>query len=47
MYINGNKHPVLWWICFGIPFIIYSLFPKSIKRKLFYKYSSFSKYKKE
>ena len=45
MYINGFKHPILWWICIGIPFIIYSFFPKSIKRKLFDKYSSFSKYK--
>ena len=45
MYINGNKHPILWWICIGIPFVIYSSFPRSIKRKLFDKYSSYGKYK--
>lgn len=45
MHINGNKHPILWWICVVIPFIIYSSFPKCIKRKLFDKYSSYSKYK--
>ena len=47
MYINGYKHPILWWFCVGIPFMIYySLFPKSIKEKLFNKYSSYAKYKK-
>lgn len=47
MYINGYKHPILWWICLGIPFIIYSCFHKSIKRKLFYNYSSYAKYIKK
>ena len=45
MYINGYKRPILWWICVVIPLIIYSFFPKCIKRKLFEKYSSYSKYK--
>jgi hypothetical protein len=43
MYVNGNKHPILWWLFYGVPFMIYSSLPKTIKRKLFYKYSNYAK----
>ena len=43
MRINGNKHPILWWFCYGIPFMIYSFLPRTIKRNLFYKYSNYAK----
>lgn len=43
MHINGNKHPILWWFCYGIPFMIYSFLPRAIKRNLFYKYSNYAK----
>ena len=35
------KNNILWWVIYGIPIIILGLLPKTMKEKLYKKYSSF------
>ena len=42
MYINGNKHPILWFIVYGIPIIlftiIFSIIPRKVRMYIYKKY---------
>jgi len=38
MYVNGNKHPILWFIVYGIPIILFSIIPRKVRMYIYKKY---------